>query len=164
MMNEIDYGILITLGLSAIISFWRGFLKEIISLISWIAAFFIAFTFINDAAAHLEPYIGYLSGRIVIAFGGLFLATLFIGGLVNILVAQLVRATGLSAIDRTLGIVFGLARGGSLIALLVLLGGLTPLPESSWWQGSVLLPHFQQAALWLRGFLPSDLASYFKFP
>lgn len=160
----VDYFIVAVIGLSMLISLLRGFLKEAISLAAWVAAFLIAFAFVEDGAAYLSQYIGIPSVRIILAFGVLFLCTLLLGGLVNIVVAQLVQHTGLSGTDRMLGILFGLLRGIALITILVLLAGLTPLPNDPWWQESLFLIHFQKAALWLRGFLPPPLAENFKFP
>ena len=160
----VDYFIIAVITLSMLISLWRGFLKEAISLASWVIALIIAFTFVESGAAYLTEYIGIPSVRIILAFGVLFLITLLLGGLVNLLVAQLVEHTGLTGTDRMLGIVFGLLRGAALITVLVLLAGLTPLPKDPWWSQSLFLPHFQKAALWLRNFLPPVLAENFQFP
>ena len=163
-LSWVDYVILGAIALSVLLGLWRGFLKEAISLAAWVCAFIIAFTFVDDGAAFLAPYIGVPSVCIIVAFGGLFLCTLILGGLVNLTVAQLVQHTGLSSTDRMLGVIFGLLRGGALVTILVLLAGLTPLPQDPGWKQSPLLPHFQQAALWLRGFLPDELARNVKFP
>ncbi len=128
------------------------------------AAFLIAFAFADEGASRLEPWISVPSVRIITAFGALFLTTLVIGGLVNILVAQLVQGTGLSGTDRMVGVVFGVVRGVAIVAVLVLLAGLTPLPADPWWSQSLFLPHLQDLALWLRDFLPVDLAAHFSFP
>ncbi|MEE4378629.1 MAG: CvpA family protein [Candidatus Competibacteraceae bacterium] len=159
----VDYAIVGIITLSMLISVLRGFLKEVISLASWIAAFVIAFLYVDVAAAHVNYYLDIPSISIILAFGGLFLITLFLGGLVNLTVAQLMKRTGLSGTDRLLGVIFGLLRGGAVVSVLVLLAGLTPLPQDLWWSESPLLPHFEQAALWLRGFLPPDIAAYFKY-
>lgn len=163
-MNWADYFILTLIALSALIGLWRGLLREVISLATWIAAIAIAFLFAEDGAAHLTPYIEIPSLRIAAAFGGLFLTTLLLGGLVGILASYLVDYTGLTGTDRMLGMVFGLARGGAIIVLLVLAAGLTPLPRDSWWQQATLLRHFQESAVWLRDFLPPDLAQHVRFP
>ena len=94
----------------------------------------------------------------VVAFTILFVSTVVLGGLVNLLAGQLVAKTGLTATDRALGMVFGIARGVVIVAVLVLLAGLTTLPQDPWWSESVLLRHFQDLALWLRSFLPPDVA------
>jgi membrane protein required for colicin V production len=63
-----------------------------------------------------------------------------------------------------LGPIFGLLKGGAIVTVLVLLAGLTPLPQNAWWKQSVLLPRFQQAAVWLQGRLPPTIVENFKFP
>ncbi|HRD50344.1 MAG: CvpA family protein [Candidatus Competibacter sp.] len=163
-MNWADYFIIILIALSALIGLWRGLLREVISLTTWIAAIAIAFLFAEDGAAYLTPYIEIPSLRIAAAFGGLFLTTLLLGGLVGILASYLVDYTGLTGTDRLLGMVFGLTRGAAIIALLVLAAGLTPLPKDPWWQQARLLPHFQEGAIWLRNWLPPELAQHFRFP
>lgn len=163
-MNWADYFILILIALSAVIGLWRGLLREVISLATWAAAIAIAFLFAEDGAAHLVAYIDIPSLRVAAAFSGLFLATLLLGGLVGILASQLVHYTGLTGTDRVLGMTFGLARGAAIVALLVLAAGLTPLPKDPWWQQALLLRHFQETAIWLRGFLPPEVAQNFHFP
>ncbi|HXH03471.1 MAG TPA: CvpA family protein [Candidatus Competibacteraceae bacterium] len=153
-----DYVILAVVGLSVLMSLWRGFLTEVISLATWIAAFIVAFLFMDEAAVYLADRVAVPSVRAILAFGGLFLATLLVGGLCNVIVNQLVRKTGLSGTDRLLGLFFGLVRGIAIVSVLVLLSGLTPLPQDPWWKQSVLLPHFQPLANWLQGFLPPSLA------
>lgn len=163
-MNWADYLILTLITLSALIGLWRGLLREVISLATWAAAIAIAFMFAEDGASHLTPYIDIPSLRIAVAFGGLFLVTLLLGGLVGILASELVHHTGLTGTDRMLGVAFGLARGAAIVALLVLAAGLTPLPKDPWWQQALLLRHFQETALWLRDFLPPEAAQNIRFP
>ena len=59
--------------------------------------------------------------------------------------------------------IFGAARGVLLVAILVLLAGLTTFPQESWWQDSRMVPYFQELAFWLRDLLPEDLAEYFRY-
>ncbi|MEZ5577556.1 MAG: CvpA family protein [Candidatus Competibacteraceae bacterium] len=163
-MNWADYLIIAIITLSMLVGFWRGLLREVISLATWIAAFAISFLFAEQAATHLTPYLDIPSLRAAAAFGGLFLITLLIGGLIGILASYLVHYTGLTGTDRVLGMSFGLARGAAVVTVLVLAAGLTPLPKDPWWQQSLLLRHFQETALWLRDFLPPELAQNFRFP
>ena len=163
-MNWADYCIVTLIALSMLIGLWRGLMREVISLATWIAAFAIAFLFAESGATHLAPHIEVPSLRLAAAFGGLFLATLLIGGLLGLLAAYLVDATGLTGTDRLLGGVFGVARGAAIIVVLVLAAGATPLPNDPWWQQSQLLSRFQEGALWLRGFLPPELGQQVRFP
>lgn len=163
MLIWVDYVILGIIGLSALISLVRGFVREALSLLTWALAFWIAWTFFRDLAAHLETWVSLPSARLGVSFALLFIATLIVGGIVNFLVAQLVNKTGLTGTDRLLGVVFGAARGVLLVAILVLLAGLTPMPEDSWWKQSRLIAYFQELAVWLREFLPPDIAEKFSY-
>lgn len=160
----IDYIILAIIIVSAIVGLLRGFLREIISLATWGAAIAIGIIFSEDASAHLAPYVSVPSVRIILAFGILFIATLFLGGLINMLVNQIVKATGLSGTDRVVGFVFGIMRGAVLVAILVLAAGLTPLTKDPWWQQSQLLIYFEPLAVGLREMFPPDLFEQFTFP
>ncbi|HTT07235.1 MAG TPA: CvpA family protein [Gammaproteobacteria bacterium] len=159
----VDIGILAVIGISTLISLFRGFVREVLSLVAWVAAFWVAITFSPQLADLLTSKISVPSARTFLAFGALFLATLFAGGLINFLIGKLIKATGLSGTDRMLGIFFGLARGIAIVTVLVLLAGLTPLPKDPWWHESQFIPHFQQLAMILRGLLPPQYAAYFNF-
>jgi membrane protein required for colicin V production len=162
-MIWVDYVIIAVIALSAIISLMRGFVREAISLVTWIAAFWIALMFFRDLADHLVPWIEVPSLRLGAAFAILLLLSLLLGALVGFLMGQLVDKTGLSGTDRLIGVLFGVARGAVLIAILVLLAGLTPLPNDPWWQQSLLIPHFQELAVWLQSLLPPDIAGKFSY-
>jgi membrane protein required for colicin V production len=162
-MIWVDYVIVGIVGLSAVISLVRGFVREAISLVTWIAAFWIALLFFRDLAVHLEPWIEVQSLRLGAAFAILLLLSLLLGGVLGYLMGQLVDKTGLSGTDRLIGVLFGLARGAVLVAILVLLAGLTPFPDDPWWQSSRLIPYFQQLAVWLQSLLPPDIAGKFSY-
>jgi len=135
-VNWADYFILGLIGLSLLISLWRGFIKEAISLATWIIAVLVATTFYAPFADMLTPWIELPSARTIAGMTGLFLIVLILGALVGFLAGQLVKKTGLGGTDRLLGTVFGAARGVILVAILVLLAGLTALPRDPWWQTS----------------------------
>ena len=162
-MIWIDYTILAIVGISGIISLMRGLVREALSLAGWIAAFWIAIAFSGKAAAWLDGYVTVPSVRVGIAFAALFIGVLLLCGIVLRLTGVLVERTGMSGTDRTLGIVFGVLRGILIMGLLVLLGGLTPLPGDPWWGQSVFLPHFVELANEIRAFLPPDIQQQFRF-
>ena len=162
-MNWVDYAILGIIGLSALISLVRGFVRETVSLLIWVGAFVIAWTYFREMAAYLSGWIETPSLQLGVAFVLLLLVVLILGGLVGFLIGQLVDKTGLSGTDRLLGMVFGAARGAVLVSILVLLAGLTPFPQDPWWMQSLLIPHFQDLAIWLLSLLPPEVAEYFHF-
>ena len=163
MMVWVDFAIIIIIALSALISVLRGFVKEALSLAAWILAFWVAFTFHQNLAAILADYIATPSLRLISAFALLFVVTLIIAALVNNLIGQIVKKTGLTGTDRMLGVVFGIARGTLIVAILVLMAGLTQLPADPWWHDSLFIKHFQELAIWLKEFLPKDIAANFKY-
>lgn len=162
-MIWVDYVILGIIGLSALISLVRGFVREAVSLIIWFLAFALAWTYFREFALYLGQWIETPSVRLGLAFIILLIAILIVGAVVGYLIGQLVDKTGLSGTDRLLGMVFGAARGAVLVAILVLLAGLTPFPGDAWWQESRLIVHFQHLAVWLLSLLPPDIAEYFRF-
>lgn len=163
-MNWADYLIIILITVSALIGLWRGLLREVISIVTWIAAFAIAFLFAENASVLLTAHIEVPSLRIAAAFGILFLATLLVGGLIGLIASFLVDYTGLTGTDRILGGVFGIARGVAIVIVVVLAAGFTPLPQDQWWRESALIGHFQAGALWLRDLLPPEVAQVLRFP
>ncbi len=162
-MTLVDYAILVVIALSAVISVMRGFVREALSLAGWVLAFWLALSFTRDLSFALEDYVSVPGPRLAISFFVLFFLTLLLTGLVNFLAGQLVDKTGLSGTDRALGVVFGVARGAVIVAILVLLAGFTALPRDIWWTESHLIRHFQELALWLRGFLPPDIAARISY-
>ncbi|HAD30035.1 MULTISPECIES: CvpA family protein [unclassified Methylophaga] len=162
-MNWVDYLIIGIILISSGISIVRGFIKEVLSLISWIVAIWVAFMFFANFASLLTPYIDTATLRLFIAFFVLFVVTLILGALVNHLISQLVEKTGLSGTDRALGVIFGILRGAAIVTILVLAAGVTPMPSDSWWQNSLLLQHFEDLAIWVKQFLPADVAEHVNF-
>jgi len=159
----VDFVILGIVLISALISLIRGFVREAFSLAVWVLAFWISWTFFRDLSLYMESFVSTPSVRLGVAFVILMILSLVVGGLLNYLVIRLINSTGLSGSDRFIGMIFGLARGVLLMAILVLLAGLTPLPQDPWWQQSVLIPYFQELALWLKELLPPEVADKFQF-
>lgn len=155
--NWADIAIVGIILVSTIISLMRGFVREAVSLATWIIAVWIAIRFAPLLTDFLSNYIATPSVRTAVAFGGLFLVILIIGSLVNILFSQLVERTGLTGTDRLVGLIFGFARGVLLIGILILLGNFMELTKDPWWQASQLIPHFKPVADWLQSFIPQQI-------
>jgi len=150
-MNWADWCIVGVLSVSCLISIKRGFVKEAMSLAVWVAAFIIASVFDDRLAFLLTDLIPTPSLRAMTAFAILFVATLLVGAMVNYLIGELVRITGLSGTDRLFGMVFGLVRGALVVlAVVILLPMLIPVNEDLWWQESALIPRFLVFEAWTR--------------
>lgn len=156
-LNWADIGIISILLLSSLISLMRGFVREAISLATWIVAAWVAICFAPLLADYLTKYIATPSIRTVAAFAALFIIVLILGGMINLLFSQLVDKTGLNGTDRLLGFVFGIARGILLVGVIILLGNISALNQDPWWTSSQLIPFFQGLAQWLQSFVPTQI-------
>lgn len=151
------------IGLSILIGVTRGFVKESISLITWIVAITLSLLFASNLAGVMTftevPIIRSLAAFLVI-----FVSVIFVGAFVNYMVGSFIRKTPFSAPDRALGSIFGLLRGVAFVSIMVLLAGLTPLPEAPWWKQSYMVSQFQVFAVWIKERLPEENAKVFHFP
>lgn len=162
-MIWVDYAIVVLILTSAVIGVFRGFIKEAFALFTWVVAIGIGLHYSRDFAVLLQHMITYPSARIATAFLLLFFMTLILGSLISLILNHLVEKTGLTGTDRLLGMLFGVLRGAVLVSVIVMLAGVTPLPEDTWWKQSVLIPPFQSLAVWLKEHIPSELMEYIHF-
>lgn len=146
--NWVDLLIIAVVVISALISLLRGFVKEALSLVIWFLAGTIAWMFGGGLAHYFSPYIESESLQVLAACGALFIASLIAGAALSFLLSRLIHATGLSGTDRFLGVFFGAARGGLLVAIAVGLLDLSPLVREPAWRESNLIPHFLLVADW----------------
>lgn len=147
-MNWADWVILVIIIASTLYSLNRGFMSEVLSLITWVSAFIVARVFFTALASLLEPYIIVNSMRMITAFMAIFIAILVVGILISKVIHSLIEATGLSSTDRILGIGFGAIRGGLIVVALVALIGMSPAKNDYWYKESKLIPHFVLLETW----------------
>lgn len=159
-LNWADWVIVVIVAISCLLGLRRGLIREALSVANWLVALLIAVNFRDPMASLLEPYITTGSLREVTAFGLLFGVTLLVGGLVNYLIGELVRVTGLNVTDRVLGMGFGLVRGFVIImAVVLLVPPLVSIDQDRWWAQSTLIPHFLVFEGWARVFA-QDIAAW----
>ena len=156
-MNGADIAILLVLAISALVGLLRGFIKEVFSLATWGCALVLSFLFRGPVGQalpldpELNPLIADLAGGACI-----FVLVLICGGLIAHLISKLARATGLSGTDRTLGAVFGLARGLIVVlAILIFLPAIDPVKDAGWWTDSLFIPQFLEFEDWAKEVLGS---------
>lgn len=157
-MTIFDYAVLIVIGLSVGLGWWRGFIYESLSLLGWLAAAFVARTFAADVTRYAPDLISSEVAKTALAFVVLFIATLILGGFVAWGLSKVIKFVGLGLIDGIMGGVFGLLRGVLLVLILVLLAGLTSLPQQPFWRDAWSSKPLQNMALFVKDFLPEVAA------
>ncbi len=161
-MNWFDYAIIGVLGLSVLIGLWRGFIGEVLALLCWVLAFWVAWTFGPALAEQFSGSISVPSVRVMLAYALCFIAVLIAGAILGFVLRKLVSGSGLSGTDRLLGMLFGLARGAVLVVLVVLMMKFTAVVRDDWWKNSRLLPTFDAGARWVTSRLPANIARYLE--
>jgi membrane protein required for colicin V production len=163
-MNWADYTIIAVIAISALMSLMRGFVSEILSVLIWLVALWVAANFSGLVADNFLQSIEVPSARTGAAYALLFIVVVVLGSLLQWWTKKLIKATGAANTDRTLGLLFGAARGILTVFAAVLLAGFTAFPKDSWWRESQLLPSFASGARMLSGYLPERVKNVLQFP
>jgi membrane protein required for colicin V production len=128
------------------VGFWRGFVKEALSLLTLLVAIWLAWRFAALVEPKLSNWAADQEVRIWIARGVIFALVLVVGALASWVARQLIRHTGLTGVDRMLGGAFGFARGVLIVGLLVLALDFLDLDQDGWWQSARFRPYAEQVA------------------
>jgi membrane protein required for colicin V production len=158
-----DYVVLFILVSSVVISTMRGLVKEILSLVGWVAAFIVANAFGAKLAPMLPSVIPGEALRLIVAFIALFLGVRVLMGLLALAIGALIEASGLTLADRGLGGLFGLGRGIVIVLAGVILCGMTSIPHQAFWKDALLSPMAETGARTVKPFLPAAFAQHVQF-
>nr|WP_255463980.1 CvpA family protein [Herbaspirillum sp. SJZ102] len=155
--------VLLVMACSVIIGTLRGLVREVLSLASWIVALVVANAYGEALAAMLPEAVPGESTRLIVAFIALFIGTRLLMALVSRTLSELIKASGLTLVDRGFGSIFGVARGVLIVVAVALLCGTTSIPQQPFWKDAVLSPWVEEAALSVMPFLPGKFAEHVSF-
>ncbi len=170
----IDIGIAFILLVSIVVAIFRGFVKEAVSLASWIVAIWLAINYSNQVALFLPSSIDDATLslpqselevsklRFGIAFVLIVIGTLIAGALLNYILSHLTKNHALRGIDRLLGGFFGIFRGAAIVVLLILAASYTNFPLTDTWESSQILPPFEMMAEKVIEWMPPEFSKYFS--
>ena len=153
-MIWVDYCILGVTLVSIIIGVFRGIVREVLGLLTWLVAFLAAFLFHNEVAGLLQPKISNPALCVAASYAGTFLTGLLVGAIISSILVEAVRNSSFSSADRTMGAGFGVLRGLFLTALFLLIAGNMGAKKDDWWQRSLLVPKLEWLADGLQLLVP----------
>ena len=132
----LDWVMLAVMAASLMLGAWRGLVYEVLSVMSWIAAFIVAQIAAPEAALLLPMGNASQPVRYAAGFVVVFIGVVFAGALLAWLIKKLVEAVGLRPVDRTLGAAFGLVRGAILLMAVAVVVNMSPARSAVWWTES----------------------------
>lgn len=161
--NWVDYLIIAVIGLSVLISLVRGFVREAVSLIIWLAAILLALHYAQTLSDSMSKYIASNNVRYIAAWIIICVLALVVGVFINAFISTLVSKTGMGAFDRLIGLVFGAARGVLLVGVVLLFVGQGSVADSKAMHASNLTPVFSPISSWLVQFMPQQVSEFHKW-
>lgn len=161
-MTAFDYGVIVILLASLALGLWRGLIGEVLALLAWVVAGLAAWQF----GAEIGPLITAIADpglRVLAGYALVFIGVLIVLALVRLAVRGLLKVLGLTAVDRVLGVVFGVARGLLIVLILVAVGGMTSAPKQLWWANARLAQPLETAVIAAKPWLPPEAAKRIRF-
>jgi membrane protein required for colicin V production len=157
-INPADLTVAILVIISGLFAMARGFVREVLSLASWVGAALVTLWGFGIVRPYVRAFIDHTLLADVVTGVALFIVSLILFSMIGGGIASLVRGTGLNALDRTLGFVFGLFRGALLVAVLWLglAWAIQPSERPIWLREARTAPLVERLAEFLRGLAPPE--------
>lgn len=151
-------GILVGFTLvSAVLAMVRGFSREVLSIASWVAAAAAAYYFHPIVLPYVQPYIDHAQVQLAAAVAIVFFVALIVVTIITMKIADFIIDSRVGALDRTLGFLYGAARGILVVAVgLLFFSWLVGANPPSWISEAKSLPLLESVGDWLEGILPDD--------
>ncbi|OQM73505.1 CvpA family protein [Manganibacter manganicus] len=151
-------GILVGFTLvSAMLAMVRGFSREVLSIASWIAAAAAAFFFYKPVVPYVQPYIDNDKIAMGAAAGIVFIVALIIVTIITMKLADWIIDSRVGALDRTLGFLYGAARGVLVVAVgLMFFNWLAGDRAPEWVVSAKSRPLLESIGTKIENMLPED--------
>lgn len=158
MPSYLDLGLLGVVLISAILSMLRGFTREVLAIASWAAAALAAIYFHPLLVPYIKPYITKDTFALAAAIAVVFLVTLVVVSLITVRISDAILDSKVGALDRSLGFLFGVARGVLLcVVAFLFLNWLVPeKTQPEWVREAKTRPFLQSTGESLMAMLPED--------
>jgi membrane protein required for colicin V production len=161
-MTAFDYGVIAIVVASLALGLWRGLIGEVLALLAWVLAALAAWQ-VGPEVGEVITAIADPGLRLLAGYAVVFVGVLIVLAIVRLAVRGLLKALGLTVVDRLLGVCFGIARGLLIVFIMVAAGGLTSVPKQEWWAKAQLAPPLETAVLAARPWLPPEAAKRIRY-
>ena len=163
-MNALDIAILVVLLISTFLGAWRGLVREVISALTWVLSFVLAWFFSNKISHFFTKISDEPMLRQLLAFALIFVVVFALGMVASWLIHKYIPPKrSLRIANKTLGGLIGAARGAAIVIAIFLVAGLTSFPQRPWWRDSSFSPYFERAAVYVAGYIPRDIARHVRY-
>ncbi len=144
-MGGFDWIIAAVLLVSILVGIFRGFIKESLSLISWILAIWLAFNFCGQAGELIHQYINIPAPKFRewAGFAFVFISTLLIFSVITYVITKIFVRGPIKGVDRVLGLGFGALRGVAIVVAVLVVAKGFGLDSSDWWGNSQHIAKFE---------------------
>lgn len=160
-VNPADIAVIVVLVISALLAYVRGFVHEVLAVGGWVGAVFATIYGYPYAKPYARSLIPVELVADLVAGVVIFVVTLIALSFVTRGVSKMVKASALNFLDRSLGFLFGLARGGVIVcvAYLGLAWLMPPAEQPTWIRSARSMPLIEQGAAVLQSLIPQDAAA-----
>ena len=161
-MNEADFVICAVLLVSTVVGVSRGVVREILAIVGWAVAIFLALNYSPELARVIPLESLGTAVRTACAAVIIVVLTLFTCGLVGKICSRLLAAAEITFEDRAIGSVFGFARGVVVVCLAVFLLGMTSAVRTGQWRNSVLIVPCERIIDFTMPYMPETIVEMRK--
>ena len=154
----LDLVLLAVMLISGLLAMVRGFMREILSIAAWGTAALVTLYSYQKLLPTAKTYIASDTLASIAVIAGVFIATLIVVSIITVRISDMILDSRIGALDRTLGFLFGLARGLLIVVVAFLFfAWLVPAKQRpDWVSNAKSLTMLQSTGDWLMSLLPDD--------
>ena len=163
-MNKFDLIILAVMLVFTVIGAWRGLVREIITVLTWVLSCLLAWLFASRFSVIFKGMVDDPALRQLLAFALIFIVVFVLGIVASWFIhTHLPGKRSFRNAHIALGGVVGAARGAAIVIAVFLVAGLTSFPQRPWWREASFAPYFERAAVYVAGYMPRDIARHIRY-
>jgi membrane protein required for colicin V production len=159
----LDLALLAVMLISGLLAMVRGFMREILSIAAWGTAALVTLYAFPRLLPIAKTYFNNDTVATGIVVAGVFIGTLIVVSIITVRISDMILDSRIGALDRTLGFLFGLARGLLIVVVSFLFfSWLVPDKQRpDWVTGAKSLTVLKSTGDWLMSMIPDDLEKYY---